>query len=272
MMPPAIHVDYTVFGAVPLGMYLQTKDQKYLSIGLKYAEKSFTLPTTGVNINAQAKKYHDAGYSWQTRLWVDDMFMITVVQTQAYHATGNIKYIDQAAKEAVLYLDSLQKPNGLFYHAPDVPFFWGRGNGWFAVGMTELLLCLPTSHPDRPRIVDGYLKMMASLLQYQTKEGMWNQIIDDANSWAEMSSSGMFGFALITGVKQGWLDKKTYGVAARNSWLGMVNYINENGDTREVCEGTNKKNDRQYYNDRKRNIGDMHGQAVVLWCAAALLN
>jgi unsaturated rhamnogalacturonyl hydrolase len=51
----------------------------------------------------------------------------------------------------------------------------------------------------------------------------------------------------------------------------MVNYINENGDTREVCEGTNKKNDRQYYNDRKRNIGDMHGQAVVLWCATALL-
>ena len=271
MMPPAIHVDYTVFGAVPLGMYLQTKDQKYLSIGLKYAEKSFTLPTTGVNINAQAKKYHDAGYSWQTRLWVDDMFMITVVQTQAYRATGNKKYIDQAAKEAVLYLDSLQKPNGLFYHAPDVPFFWGRGNGWFAVGMTELLLCLPASHQDRPRILDGYLKMMTSLLQYQTKEGMWNQIIDDANSWAEMSSSGMFGFALITGVKQGWLNKKTYGVAARNSWLGMVNYINENGDTREVCEGTNKKNDRQYYNDRKRNIGDMHGQAVVLWCATALL-
>jgi len=271
MMPPVIHVDYTVFGAVPLGMYLQTKEQKYLSIGLKYAEKSFTLPTTGVNINVQAKKYHDAGYSWQTRLWVDDMFMITVVQTQAYHATGNIKYIDQAAKEAVLYLDSLQKPNGLFYHAPDVPFFWGRGNGWFAVGMTELLLCLPTSHPDRPRIVDGYLKMMASLLQYQTKEGMWNQIIDDTSSWAEMSSSGMFGFALITGVKQGWLDKKIYGVAARKSWLGMVNYINENGDTREVCEGTNKKNDRQYYNDRKRNIGDMHGQAVVLWCATALL-
>jgi rhamnogalacturonyl hydrolase YesR len=132
-------------------------------------------------------------------------------------------------------------------------------------------LCLPTTHPDRPRIVDGYLKMMTSLLQYQTKEGMWNQIIDDASSWAEMSSSGMFGFALITGVKQGWLDKKIYGVAARKSWLGMMNYINENGDTREVCEGTNKKNDRQYYNDRKRNIGDMHGQAVVLWCATALL-
>ena len=190
MMPPAIHVDYTVFGTVPLGMFLQTKEEKYLSIGLKYAEKSFTLPASGYN--EQAKKYHDAGYSWQTRLWVDDMFMITVVQTQAYRATGNKKYINQAAKEAVLYLDTLQKPNGLFYHATDVPFFWGRGNGWFAVGLTELLLCLPATHPDRPRILKGYLKMMSSLLQYQTKEGMWNQLIDDPNSWPEMSCSGMF--------------------------------------------------------------------------------
>ena len=42
-------------------------------------------------------------------------------------------------------------------------------------------------------------------------------------------------------------------------------------DITEVCEGTNKKNDRQYYLDRKRNIGDLHGQAPVLWCATALL-
>jgi unsaturated rhamnogalacturonyl hydrolase len=50
-----------------------------------------------------------------------------------------------------------------------------------------------------------------------------------------------------------------------------MNYINEHGDTREVCQGTNKKNDLQYYLDRERNIGDMHGQAPVLWCAAALM-
>jgi len=50
----------------------------------------------------------------------------------------------------VLYLDSLQCPNGLFYHAPDVPFFWSRGNGWMAAGMSELLSSLPNNNPDRP--------------------------------------------------------------------------------------------------------------------------
>ena len=81
----------------------------------------------------------------------------------------------------------------------------------------------------------------------------------------------MFTFAMITGVKNGWLDKKTYVPAARKGWLGLVSYINKDGDVTNVCEGTNKKNDLQYYMDRARNTGDLHGQAPILWCASALL-
>ena len=51
----------------------------------------------------------------------------------------------------------------------------------------------------------------------------------------------------------------------------MRQLARENNDISDVCEGTNKKNDRQYYLDRKKNIGDLHGQAPVLWCATALL-
>ena len=199
------------------------------------------------------------------------MFMISAVQAQAYRATGDEKYINRAAKEMVLYLDSLQKPNGLFYHAPDVPFFWGRGDGWMAAGMSELLRSLPENNPDRTRIMQGYKTMMASLLKYQAEDGMWRQLIDDPQSWKETSCTGMFAFAFITGVKQGWLDAKTYAPAARKAWLSLITYINKDGDITEVCEGTNKKNDRQYYLDRKRNVGDLHGQAPVLWCANAML-
>jgi rhamnogalacturonyl hydrolase YesR len=81
----------------------------------------------------------------------------------------------------------------------------------------------------------------------------------------------MFTFAMITGVKNGWLDAQTYGPAARKGWLGLIKYLDANADIREVCEGTNKKNDLQYYLDRKRRVGDMHGQAPVLWCATALM-
>ena len=81
----------------------------------------------------------------------------------------------------------------------------------------------------------------------------------------------MFLYAFINGVKNGWLDAKTFGPAARKGWLALVDHINEKNQIDNVCEGTNKKNDKQYYYDRKRNTGDYHGQGPVLWCVAALL-
>ena len=270
LIPVAEHVDYTVFAAVPLELFIQTKDQRYLDVGKTMADKQWGEPF-GARANNQSWDYYKKGLTWQTRMWIDDMFMITAAQAQAYRATGERLYIERAAREMVVYLDSLQKPNGLFYHAPDVPFFWGRGNGWMAAGMSELLRSLPEDNPDRTRIVQGYNAMMAALLQYQDSNGMWHQLIDKPDAWPETSCTAMFTFAMITGVKNGWLDEQTFGPAARKGWLGLVGYLDENADVREVCEGTNKSNDLQYYLDRKRNVGDFHGQAPILWCATALL-
>ncbi len=270
LVPLPDHVDHTVFGAIPFELYMQTKEERYLTMGKHFADKQWA-PPEGPRVKPESHIYYNQGLTWQTRMWIDDMFMITAVQAQGYRATKNQQYIDRAAKEMVVYLDSLQKPNGLFYHAPDVPFFWGRGNGWMAVGMAELLRSLPASNPNRERIMQGYKSMMTSLLKFQGEDGMWRQLIDDPSSWAETSSTGMFTFAMITGVKNGWLDQKNYGSAARKAWLKLITYLNADADISEVCEGTNKKNERQYYLDRKRNIGDMHGQAPLLWCATALL-
>jgi rhamnogalacturonyl hydrolase YesR len=271
LVPPANHVDNSVFGAVPLELYLQTKAPRYLALGQAFADKQWSPPVEAKDDTPEAREWLGKGLTWQTRLWIDDMFMITMVQAQAFRATGDRAYIDRAAKEMVVYLDTLQRPNGLFFHAPDVPFFWGRGNGWMAAGTAELLRSLPADNPDRPRILDGYRKMMAALLKHQSADGMWRQLIDDPASWPESSGTGMFAFALITGVKNGWLDAAAYGPAAHKAWLALVTYLDANGDVREVCEGTNKKADHQYYLDRKRVTGDLHGQAPLVWCATALL-
>jgi len=252
------HVDYSILGAVPLEIYMQTKKPAYLERGQSFADHQWDSPTPD-------------GLSGETRFWIDDMYMITLLEVQAYRATGEAKYIDRAALEMDTYLAKLQQPNGLFYHAPDTPFFWGRGNGWVAAGMTELLRSLPAGHPRRARIMLGYQAMMKSLLKYQGKDGLWRQLIDHREAWPETSSTAMFTFAMITGVKNGWLDKKTYGRAARKAWLGLVSYLDANSDLKNVCEGTGKKNDLTYYLDRKRLTGDLHGQAPILWCASALL-
>jgi unsaturated rhamnogalacturonyl hydrolase len=255
---PQAHVDFRVFGAVPLEIYLQTKEPKFLELGMSFADRQWETVTPD-------------GISTEARYWIDDMYMITVLQVQAYRATGNAKYLDRAALAMVAYLDRLQQPNGLFLHAPDSPYYWSRGNGWMAAGTAELLRALPEKHPQRARILEGYRRMMVSLLGYQGQDGLWRQLLDRPESWLETSGTGMFAFALITGVKNKWLDGKTYGAAARNAWLGLVKYIDESGNLREVCAGTPKGFSVEYYLDRPRILGDLHGQAPVLWSASALL-
>src|ERR1043166_9687513 len=205
MISPEAHVDMRVFGTVPLEIYLQTKDSKYLDLGKGLADKQWDKTTPD-------------GITSEARYWIDDMFMITAVQVQAYRATHDSKYIDRAALTMAAYLDKLQQPNGLFFHAADSPFYWGRGNGWVAAGMTELLRSLPKNHPRRAHILTGYRKMMASLLKFQNEDGLWRQLVDHPEVWAETSSTGMFTFAMVTGVKNGWLPAKSYGPAARKAW------------------------------------------------------
>ena len=182
-------MDYRVFGTVPLEIYIQTKDQRFLDLGRSFADRQWETTTPD-------------GITTEARYWIDDMFMITAVQVQAYRATGDRKYIDRAAKTMVAYLDKLQQPNGLFFHAPDSQFYWSRGNGWMAAGSAELLRSLPADHPARPRILEGYRKMMASLLTMQGEDGLWRQLLDHPEAWPETSGTGMFAFAMVTGVQE----------------------------------------------------------------------
>ena len=226
-LPARPHVDDRVFGAVPLEIHLLTKEPRYLETGRGFADR-------------QWEKTTPDGITGEARYWIDDMYMITILQVQAYRATGDARYLDRAARTMTAYLDRLQQPSGLFYHAPDSPFYWSRGNGWVAAGMTELLRALPSTHPGRARIVAGYRKMMAALLKFQGDDGLWRQLIDHAEAWPETSGTGMFTFAMITGVKNGWLDAGTYGPAARAAWLGLVKFLDQDANVGNVCIGTGK--------------------------------
>ena len=81
----------------------------------------------------------------------------------------------------------------------------------------------------------------------------------------------MFAFAFITGVSEGWLDGATYGPAARKAWLALADELDAEANLRNVCKGTGPSAERRHYLERQRITGDFHGQAPMLWCAAALL-
>jgi rhamnogalacturonyl hydrolase YesR len=258
LVKDANHVDANVYGILPLELYMQNGEKKFLDQGLELADGQWkdTLPD---------------GLTAQTRYWIDDVWMIGSLQVQAYRATGNEIYLERAAKEISAYLKRLQQPNGLFFHGENAPFFWGRGNGWVAAGLAELLSELPENNPHYILILEGYKKMMNALLEYQAEDGMWRQLIDKEEAWKETSSTAMFGYAITVGVKKGILPRKTFVPVYQKAWLSLIEYINADGKITEVCVGTGQSDDINYYLERPRTTGDLHGQAPVLWFAYSLL-
>jgi len=272
-IPRANSVDNSVFGILPMEIYRQSPqkpaDKPWLDLGKASADAEWANPRAD-------------GLTPFTRMWVDDMFMITALQSEAFRVTKDKVYLDRAAKEVAAYLKSMQQPSGLFFHAADSPYCWGRGNGWFAVGMAELLSVLPADHPQHAAILEGYKKMMAGLLKYQAKDGMWRELIDidSDQNWGETSGTGMFVFSMAVGVRNGWLDEATYKEPTKKAWTALATHINADGKVRDVCIGTNKASQtirtgpgpamQQFYLSRQKIIGDYHGEAAFIWAAWAM--
>jgi rhamnogalacturonyl hydrolase YesR len=80
----------------------------------------------------------------------------------------------------------------------------------------------------------------------------------------------MFLFAMATGLENGWLPWDQYAGPVQKSWEALAGYVNEKGAVRDVCVGTNAKNNKKHYLTRPRHTGNFHGQAAVLWAATAM--
>ena len=268
IVPDGSHVDERVFGVLPLELYQLSREPPYLELGLNQADQQWA--SAGSD-----------GITHEARYWIDDMYMITALQVQAYRATNNPLYLERASLCMVAYLERLQQPNGLFFHTPSSPVFWGRGNGWVAAGMTELLSEMPDAHPLRARVLRGYTLMLGTLLELQSSGGTWRQILDDESSWHESSASAMFTFAMASGVARGWLDAALFGPAVRRAWLGTLEWLDKDANLGEVCVGAGHAHhvvgddpeaQRRYYDGLERRAGDLHGQAPLFWAVTALLS
>jgi unsaturated rhamnogalacturonyl hydrolase len=265
--PPDATVDDRAFGDLPLEIFIENQDERSKKLGLDRADAQWSVTTAD-------------GITRDARYWADDMFMITGLQVYAYRATKDKKYLERAAKAMLAYLTTLQQPDGHFWHTRQSKAYWGRANGWIAAGMAELLLELPAG-TDRDGVMAGYKKQMDGLLAVQiasgNETGLWRQVLDVGTAEPESSCTAMFTFALITGIRNGWLTDAKYVTAARNGWLALGNKTNASGVLDRVCPGTGQAasgslaSQQKFYTDIKLGSNDQHGQAPLLWAAIALL-
>jgi rhamnogalacturonyl hydrolase YesR len=201
------------------------------------------------------------------RGWTDDMFMGTSLLARVATPVLGDRYSRAVGRLLITYAGRLQRADGLFIHAPEGPYAWGRGNGFAALGLVEALTHLSERWPDRSRVLDIYRHQMRALSRRQAADGSWRQVVDDYSSYSELTVTAMTVAAMARGVRLGLLDRQ-FELSIERGWKAVTARVNEDGTLRDVCAGTAAGPTKEYYLTRPViNGADDRGGAMALLAA-----
>ena len=95
---------------------------------------------------------------------------------------------------------------------------WGRGAGWFGIGLVDTLAWIDESHKDRPVLEDALRSLATGLRRYQRPAGGWGALVN-VDSPYDSSATAMLAYVLEKGMRLGILprDYSREGTAAMDS-------------------------------------------------------
>ncbi len=239
----------------------RTGDPRYVAMVRKVADLGFD--ASGQML--EAMPYNDQ--------FSDSVFMGTVILAQAGALTGDKRYFDMADRH-LRFMEKLDlRPDGLYRHQPATDAAWGRGNAFAALGLALTVSELPPGHAGYAHALQSYRALMAALLPYQTRDGLWRNVVDYPGAYPEFSATAMIGFALQHGLQKGWIKGRRYRQAVDHAWLAVNSRSSATGSFIDVCESTARMTSVQQYLQRAAILGnDARGGAMAMLFATELMN
>jgi unsaturated rhamnogalacturonyl hydrolase len=195
----------------------------------------------------------------------DSLFMATAILARAGTLTGDRRYFDMAAQHIAFMQKLVFRADGLYRHSPLTDAAWGRGNAFPALGLALTLQAFPTDHPGFGAILRTFQQHMGALSRFQDADGLWREVIDHPGAYPELSATAMIGTSMLTGIRHGWLDAKTYQPRVDAAWRAVLTRTGSDGTLLDVCESTNKQRSLDDYIKRAALTGrDPRGGAMAL--------
>jgi len=223
-------------------LYEKTKDERYLNAIKTLREQLKTHPRT-----LEGGFWHKKRYPYQ--MWLDGLYMGAPFYAQyaRYFKEPNL-FHDVVNQFVFVHKHTYNPETGLNYHGWDErkfqkwadpntgcsPNFWSRAEGWYAMALVDVLDFLPKEHSGRPVIVSILNQVAAGIKKHQdAKTGLWYQVMDQEGregNYLEATGSSMFVYALLKGVRLGYIGKE-YKAVAEKGYQGLLsNLIKDNGD------------------------------------------
>lgn len=286
------NLDNVAVGRALLTLYEGTGEKKY-----KYAADTLRRQLKNQPRTHEGGFWHKQIYPYQ--MWLDGLFMAEPFYAWYAKRFKEQKAFDDIVNQFVFIAKHTRDPKtGLYYHGWDEskqqrwadpqtgcsPNFWGRGMGWYAMALVDVLDFLPKNHPRRHELIAILKDVSAVTLKFRdAKTHLWYQVLDQGpreGNYLEASASCMFTYAFAKGARKGYLDKK-YLAAAKESFQGIVNNlisVDASGfvNLLHTCQGAGlggnpyRDGSYEYYIGERQRTNDMKGYGPLLLAAIEL--
>lgn len=190
-----------------------------------------------------------AANAYPNQMWLDGLYM-----ANPFYAEYGVIYNEPSdLEDAVLQLTIMEEhardsTTGLLYHGWDEsktqawanpvtgcsPSFWGRGDGWYAMAVVDVLDYLPPGSSIRAKAIGIIQRLAAAIKKVQDPvHGTWYQVLDQGTregNYRESSASCMFVYALAKAIRLGYIDSSYWDVV-KKGYTGILDeFITENSN------------------------------------------
>lgn len=194
---------------------------------------------------------------YPNQMWLDGLYMAEPFYAQyasAYHEDADF---DQIADQFILMEQhSRDSKTGLLFHAWDQSrkerwanpqtglsaSLWARADGWYAMGLVDVLPYFPANHPKRAELIAILNRLAAAIRASRDRgSGLWYQVLDKGSkkgNYLEASASCMFVYAFAKGVREGYLPPQYLPVAQKAYEAIIKNFIETDAEGQVNIKGT----------------------------------
>ena len=272
-LPPVWTVNTCAMGHTMLTLHEATGDDAYMDIALSKLDylRNHALRFADNVLQHTVSSKND----FPEQAWADTLFMAAFFMLRVGVKLKDEDLINDALNQYYWHIKYLQDPEtGLWYHGYEnitkghmSGFFWARANAWAAYTMSQVGHYLPEAYlyPKFMDVAGSVNEQLSAIKLLQTPDGLWRTLLDDPESYEEISAS--CGIAAAMTFRGNPLHRK-YVKAALD---GVLKNISPDGRVLNVSGGTAIMKDRESYRNISRDWIQGWGQGLALTFLSAVV-
>lgn len=255
-----------------LALYEETGRKNYLEVCCSLAEEIISKVPLTVDGGLEHTVTEDVE-RFSDQVWADTLFMVCIFLSRLGTCTKDHRYTDFAVKQLRIHHRLLRDEKlGIYYHGWDGKArnhmsgaHWARANAWVLYSTVEIL-AQAGDFEGRDELERFLQEQAEALRRLQRENGMFSTLLDDADSYEELSASAGIAAGIHRAVRQGMISPafdEIFEKAVRHfpAWIGSA------GEVMGVSTGTPVMPDQESYKTIPIREA-LYGQGLMLLALA----